>query len=371
MVGSLLMRLAQGVGIDRYGPRHIWLGSTALFIASMVGHLFVTSSDGIAIYVLQTLFRTSVAGVFGAAFTFAFQQVPVSRMAEAVGTVGTASFVGIVIGPRIGDWISAGNGVVRRSELDWLFLIAAAFGSLSLVAAWFATSRELRPIPRRRLPIAAVLRRYHPGVLMTVGVVTGMAIGMPATFLRTFAAELHIDRLAPFFTTYALTAIVTRLATRRSAEIWGIRGGILVGMSLLIAGIASYLLVERQWQLLIPAFLTGAGQAILYPAVVAGGSAMFPHHCRGVGTALMLATLDLGSLIGAPLVGGIVHFGRLAGLPGSSLMFATIAAILAATGLYYAVSSGGTRIKRRHTLPEEQESMTDSSLSLPAHLGTE
>src|SRR5437016_6297132 len=25
MVGSLLMRLAQGVGIDRYGSRHIWI----------------------------------------------------------------------------------------------------------------------------------------------------------------------------------------------------------------------------------------------------------------------------------------------------------------------------------------------------------
>lgn len=366
MIGSLLMRLAQGIGIDRYGPRHIWLGSTVLFVASMLGHLFVTSSDGIAIYVLQALFRTSVAGVFGAAFTFAFQQVPVSRMAEAVGTVGTASFVGIVIGPRIGDWISAGDGVVRRSELDLLFLIAAAFGGVSLVAAWFATSREARPLLRRRLPITAVLRRYHPGVLMTIGVVTGIAIGMPATFLRTFAAELHIDRLAPFFTTYALTAIVTRLATRRSAEYWGIRGGILIGMSLIVAGIASYLLVDRAWQLLIPAFLTGAGQAILYPAVVAGGSAMFPHHCRGVGTTLMLATLDLGSLIGAPLVGGIVHFGRVAGLPGYSLMFATIAAILTASGVYYAWASRTTHGIEQKARSGERESVTESSLALPA-----
>jgi MFS family permease len=340
MIGSLAMRLAQGVGIDRYGPRHIWLGSTALFVASMLGHLLVSRPDGAAIYLMQVLFRTSVAGVFGAAFTFAFQQVPISRMTEAIGTVGTASFVGIVVGPRIGDMIAAGDvRTVQRGELDWLFLVAAAFGCVSFVAAWFATSRELRPRRRARLPIIPVLRRYHPGMLMGIGIVTGIALGMPATFLRTIAAELQINRLAPFFTAYALTAIATRLATRRLAEDLGVRGGILIGMILVVAGVLSYLVVSAEWQLLIPAVLTGAGQAILYPAVVAGGSAAFPNHCRGVGTTLMLATIDLGTLIGAPLIGGIVYYCKLFGLPGYPAMFLAIAAILVASGAYYALST--------------------------------
>ena len=340
MIGSLAMRLAQGVGIDRYGPRHIWLGSTALFVASMLGHLLVSRPDGAAIYLMQVLFRTSVAGVFGAVFTFAFHQVPVARMTEAVGTVGTASFVGIVLGPRIGDILAAGHSrTVQRSELDWLFLVAAAFGCVSFAAAWFATSREVRPRRRARLPIILLLRRYHPGVLMGIGIVTGIALGMPATFLRTFAAELQINRLAPFFTAYALTAIVTRLATRRMTESLGIRGGILIGMILIIAGILSYLLVSVEWQLLIPAVLTGAGQAILYPAVVAGGSGAFPNHCRGVGTTLMLATIDAGTLIGAPLVGGIVYFSKRYGLPAYPVMFLTIAVILVASATYYAIDS--------------------------------
>ncbi|HKD36651.1 MAG TPA: MFS transporter, partial [Pirellulales bacterium] len=158
MVGSLAMRLAQGVGIDRYGPRHIWLGSAALFVASMLGHLIVARADGPGVYLLHVLFRTSVAGVFGAALTFAFQQVPISRMTEAVGTVGTASFVGIVIGPRIGDWISAANGrAIERGELDKMFLVAAAFGCVSFVAAWFATLRDIRPKRRLRMPIVPLL----------------------------------------------------------------------------------------------------------------------------------------------------------------------------------------------------------------------
>ncbi len=340
MVGSLVMRLAQGVGIDRYGPRHIWLGSTALFVASMLGHLLISRADGAGVYLLQVLFRTSVAGVFGAAFTFAFQQVPVSRMTEAVGTVGTASFVGIVIGPRIGDWISAANGrLIGRAELDKMFIMAAAFGAVSFVAAWFATARDVRPRRRLRMPILPLLWRYRPGVLLAIGVVTGIAIGMPATFLRTFAAELRIDRIAPFFTVYALTAIAARLATRRLADELGVRGGVLIGMTLVVAGILSYLIVSVEWQLWIPAVLTGVGQAILYPAVVAGGSAVFPKRCRGVGTTLMLAMIDLGTLVGAPLIGGIVYFGKQLGLPGYSLMFVTIATIVVASSSYYAFAT--------------------------------
>jgi MFS family permease len=344
MVGSLVMRLAQGVGIDRYGPRHIWLGSIALFVASMLGHLVVSRADGPGVYLLQVLFRTSVAGVFGAAFTFAIQQVPISRMTEAVGTIGTASFVGIVIGPRIGDWISAANGrVIERGELDRMFLFAAAFGCLSFVAAWFATSRDIRLRRRLGMPIVPLLRRYHPGVLLGIGVVTGIALGMPATFLRTFAAELQIDRIAPFFTVYALTAIGTRLATRRIADELGVRWGVLIGMALVTAGIVSYLIVGVEWQLLIPAVLTGAGQAVLYPAVVAGGSAFFPSRCRGVGTTLMLATIDLGTLVGAPLIGGIVYFGKQLGLAGYPVMFATIASIVVASSGYYAFTTRARR----------------------------
>jgi MFS family permease len=344
MVGSLVMRLAQGVGIDRYGPRHIWLGSTMLFIASMLGHLVVSRANGPGVYLLHVLFRTSVAGVFGAAFTFAFQQVPISRMTEAVGTVGTASFVGIVVGPRVGDWISAANGrAIERGELDKMFLVAAAFGSVSFIAAWFATLRAIRPRRRLRMPIVPLLRRYHPGVLLAIGVVTGIALGMPATFLRTFAAELQFDRIAPFFTVYALTAIGTRLATRRMADELGVRAGVLIGMALVTAGILSYLLVSAEWHLMIPALLTGAGQAILYPAVVAGGSAVFPNRCRGVGTTLMLAMIDLGTLVGAPLIGGIVYFGKQLGLPGYSLMFVAIAAIVVASSVYYAIVTRGAK----------------------------
>ncbi len=341
MIGSLMMRLLQGAGIDRFGPRHVWLASAALFVVSMLGHLLVSRPGGIEIYLLQAAYRTSIAGVFGAAFTFAFQQMPVHRMAEAIGTVGTASFLGMVIGPLIGDVISGGQGQAgSRAELDWLFLVAAALGCVSLAAAWFATSRESRPAVHRRLPLAVLLRRYHPRALLLMAIVMGVALGIPATFLRPFAAELNINRLAPFFTVYALTAIATRLATRRVIDEIGVRTSVVVGIAGIAAAMFSYLLVSVEWQLVIPAALTGAGQAILYPAVVAGGSAAFPDRYRGLGTTLVLGAIDLGTLAGAPLVGGIVDRANQVGLPGYSTMLLCIAGLLIVAGAGFAAATG-------------------------------
>ena len=41
IVSSLAMRLAQGVGIDRYGPRRMWIISGLLFVGSCLGHLLL------------------------------------------------------------------------------------------------------------------------------------------------------------------------------------------------------------------------------------------------------------------------------------------------------------------------------------------
>jgi MFS family permease len=348
MIGSLLMRLVQGTGIDRFGPRHIWLASAGLFVVSMLGHLLVSRPGGIEIYVLQAMYRTSIAGVFGAAFTFAFQQVPVHRMAEAVGTVGTASFLGMVIGPMIGDAISGGQGRAgTRAELDWLFLVAAGLGCLSLIAAWFATRRESRPPAQHRLPLTILLRRHHPRALLLMAIVMGVALGIPATFLRPFAAELGINRMALFFTFYALTAIATRLATRRAIDQMGTRTSVVVGIAGIAAAMFSYLFVTVEWQLVVPAVLTGAGQAVLYPAVVAGGSAAFPDRYRGLGTTLILAAIDLGTLVGAPLVGGIVDGAKRIGVPGYSSMFLIVAGLLIVAGTAYAVSTQASRSATR------------------------
>jgi len=337
MVGSLLMRLLLGVGIDQYGTRLIWLGSVVLFAASCFAHLWITSCYGPAIYLLRIAFCCSIAGMFGASMTFISGRVPVPRMAEMIGMLGTAGFLGIVVGTQLGDFL-LGTRSIQRLQVEQMFLVAGILGSCAVLFVWLATLGQVRPERRRRPPLFWLLRRYQPGTVLLAGVAVGIGLGLPATFLRTYAAELDIPRIGLFFGVYAPTAVVTRLSTRRLPERLGLEPIILLGLGALAVGQLLFLVVGREWQLVIPGFVYGISHAVLFPAVLAAGSRAFPNRYRGLGTTLSLATYDVGLLVGAPAAGAIVSYSHLVGLPGYPTMFVTMAAVLGLVAVFYGLT---------------------------------
>lgn len=335
MVGSLLMRLAQGVGIDRYGPRRIWLWSSALFIVSCAGHLWIDNVRGVPIYALRVLFQTSVAGFFGASITYISGRAPISRMAEVIGTLGTSGFVGMMLGTSLGDQL-LNYAELDRSHVDHMFEAATLLAIVAYGFSWAATRGHPVPVRRRRMPVAWLLRRYHPGAVLWAGVAMGFGLGLPGVFLTRYAAELEIPKLAVFFWVYAPTAFLTRLAIRRMPQRYGIRPMIVLGLGSLAVGMLLFLCVHDEWQFVFPAMFIGVAHAFSFPAVVAGGSGVFPIRYRGLGTTLMLAMFDLGNLVGMPAVGEMLYwFGR-DGLDRYGTMFISVAGLLALVAALYA-----------------------------------
>jgi len=349
MIGSLCMRVAQGTGIDRYGPRRIWLWSLFFFVLSLVGHVGVRSSAGFSIFALRIVMQTSIAGIFGASITYISRRVPPERMAEIIGTLGTSGFIGMLVGPQIADWICAGDSV-QRWQLDAMFLTAAGLGAVALVSAAQATRGQTITLARRQPPVVALLQRYNPGVLLLVAIAVGAGVSLPSTFLRTYAAELQIGRIGLFFAVYAVTAFLVRMATRGLFIRWGNRPWVISGLLLLAASMLLYLPVARSWQLAIPGAVAGAAHALLFPAVVASGSTRFPERYRGLGTAVMLAMFDMGNLIGAPVIGGMLAAARYAELPAYPTMFMSIASGVAAVAVLFAL-----RTRRIMTQPRVAE----------------
>ncbi len=335
MVGSFFVRLALGSWIDRYGSRPLWIGSLVLFTLTCFAHLTVTSPTGLFIYLLRVSYCCAVAGINGASMTFVSSRVSTERLAELVGMLGTAGFTGAVLGTLLGDFL-LGSIQVNASQVQQMFLAAGLLAAVALPFAWLATRHEKRPEAVPGPSLLTLLRRHNPGIVLAVGVAMGVGLGLPGTFLRTYATELGIPRIALFFFVYSAAAILTRVVTRRWPELYGPRPIILVGMAGMIASLMLFLVVQREWQLVIPAIGFGCSHAVLFPSVVAAGSATFPRRNRGLATVLVLATWDLGLLIGSPLAGAVLKYSPRFGLPAYPTMFLTVAGLLTLVGVAYA-----------------------------------
>ena len=195
----------------------------------------------------------------------------------------------------------------------------------------------------------------------------GVGIGIPFSFLRTFAAELGIEGIRSFFLVYAAVAFVVRISCRQLPDQWGVKRTLLLGLSCLAISMVSYLCVTGPRTLLIPAALGGLAHAFVFPAAVAGSSLAFPIWYRGIATTLILTMFDIGSLVGQPAVGSILTLAKRAGWPAYPTMFVSVAVFLTGIASFYALRP--KRVPRTRAKPAASANDLDD-LETPALVET-
>lgn len=342
MVGSIAVRLAQGLAIDHYGAARVWRWSLIIYTLSLFLHLLVTTAYGPEIFFARFLMQASIAGFFGSSITFVSLRVPNHRMAEMVGVLGTSGFIGIMAGPLLSDWLSAGTTAsevgVRR-----VFLTCGAFSVVSLLVSLYLTRHSVPPPHRRRPPLFLIVRRYMPMVIAMTSAAMGAGFQIPQTFLRPFAQSIHLDGVGFFFLVYASIGFTARMATRSHFSRLGNRFWIVAGLILLSGSFLLYIPVTKVWHFAFPAIAAGIAHALLFPAIMAAGTSAFPRRYLGVSTSLMLAMLDLGSFLGAPIIGTFLREAKQQGMAAYPLMFVGVATTLAVVTVAFCCSSAGRR----------------------------
>ena len=355
MVGAITARCFQGVAIDRYGAHRIWLLSLVLLVVCLLGHLWVQSLHPPGIHLLRILYTVSLAGAFGASITYVTLRAPPSRMGEMIGMLGSSGFIGMAIGPSIGDWLF--SGVEAQHLTTKLFTWSTGSASFSLVCAVLATWGE--SIDRSHSDGSALarlwtlVRKYHPGWTLLVGFAMGIGIGMPGTFLSAFASERGIADLGWFWLPYATVAFVVRILTRTLADEWGTRPTILTGLILMAGSMIAYLVVSTGPTLMLSAALGGMAHAFLFPATVSEGNQSFPSEYRGLATNLMLTMFDIGLLIGQPVFGWSVEISRANQLDGYAVSFTGLACMLVLVAVVYT---------RNKPMPHRMKSESDAAI---------
>jgi len=348
-VAALAGRLFLGQWIDRYGVRPLWLGCSVLYVIGVIG-MIGSPQLGLTMYVGRALFAFGLGGMFACSMTHIQNQVPAYRRTEMIASLGSSGFLGMMTGSQLGDLIFmlTPEGMFRYGVL---FGCSAGFGVLYLVIVLWLTRHETpRPV-HSQVSAFPLLVRYWPGWVMLVAMMLGMGFAGVTVFLTRYATSLGLRGVGTYFTAYAMSAFIIRIMSRNLSRKYGRHRLIVLGLLGHVVGYAGLCFVSQEWHFILPALCSGFAHALLFPCVVSLGTERFPTQYRGTGTTLLLCMIDVGGVVTAPLLGGLIDHVSF------QAMFSTIAGAALVTAVLYQFKLG--RQFDPETLPlEEQQART-------------
>lgn len=323
-IGAMTTRPIAGWLVDRYRRKKILiLGMVMMLTVSML-YKFATGVS--SIMVIRGLHGLAFGLVSTAIGTMVADSLPTARLGEGMGYFGLTSSLSMSLAPMIGF------GLVGKSGYSMLFLMVSILTTLAFCCSLTVQSAN---VPTRAsdnsvtgiwdsLLEQTALR--PSGVMFFLAVVYGSVL----SFISLYATELGIANIGLFFTSMALTMLISRPIAGR----WGDNNGtdmvLLIGHIALFTGMAATGLSHTITSLLLAGTAIGLGFGFCMPTLQALAVRHAPAHRRGVATATFFIALDSG--IGL----GTILWGYVAEAAGYQIMyFTTLIPIALAGAIYY------------------------------------
>jgi MFS family permease len=183
-VSAFFLRPWAGSLGDRWGRRPLMLVGACLFAASVLGYGVASSPTVLA--ALRLLTGAGEAFFFVGAITAVSDLAPAERRGEAMSLASLALYVGIGVGPLLGELVIERFGFAAA----WILAAAAALSAVALALRVADTRPDstsgagVEPAPRHRLVHPAGLL---PGLVMLTSIV-GMAGFL--TFVPLYALDI-------------------------------------------------------------------------------------------------------------------------------------------------------------------------------------
>ena len=296
-VGALVLRPVVGWASDRFGRRPLVIAGALMSCGALVVHLFV---DSLVLFVVaRALLGIAEAFFFVAVFAAGADLAPESRRGEALNLLSLSLYVGLGIGPAIGEIIRGAGGFTA------VWLLALGLTVVAVVLARYMPETSPTILKRGEEPMRA--RLFHPaavfpGILILAGT-TGMA-GYFA-FLPLYAAEVGMDGAGLPLAIYAGLVIGLRVIFAKLPDQVGpvrVSGGALIVGAV---GLAVLALLPSQTGILLGSVAFASGVAFLMPGLLTLAVSRVSEMERGsvVGTASAFLDLAFGV---APAILGIV-----------------------------------------------------------------
>jgi MFS family permease len=335
-VASLLMRPFAGRLADRRGRRIALLIGAAISVAAAAGHLAATTMP--LLLVMRVGLGVGEALFFVAGLAAATDLAPDKRRGEAISLVSLSLYLGIAIGPLIGETVLNWSGYAAV----WLVTATLYVGSVAL--SWIVPETLERT---QQGPADALGATGHTGepdnarhpLIHPHGIVPGLlalcgvwGMGPFFTYVPLLVDDLGLGTSGPYLGTFALVVVVLRFFGARlpdrigAARLCGV-AFIATTLGLVISGLAVGRVVPVAEGLMLGTIVFGAGVAFTLPAILAMAVVGVRPDERGavVGTAGLFVDAAFGL---SPAVLGFIA--TVTDYPATFLVSAVIAAIGAA-----------------------------------------
>jgi len=307
-----------GLG-DRWGRRPLMLVGAALFAASVLAYPLASSPAVLA--ALRLLTGAGEAFFFVGAVTAVFDLAPAERRGEAMSVASLALYVGIGLGPLIGELAIERVGFVAA----WVLAATAALTALVMALRVPDTRPQEAsgeasggPSPRRRLVHRAGVL---PGLVMLTSIL-GMAGFL--TFVPLYAIDIGMDGSRLVLLVFAGVVVGIRSVGARIPDRLGAARTTRMALALSAAGLALVGTWRSPAGLLAGTVVFAVGIALLTPAVMALAVEGVAPQERASVIGTTSAFLDLAFGLGPATLGFVA---AAIGRPGTFLAGAVAAAV--------------------------------------------
>jgi predicted MFS family arabinose efflux permease len=314
---ALLLRPLAGRMADRRGRRPLLVGGALLYGAATAAH--AVAPDLAVLVGLRLVLGVAEAFFFVAGFAALADLAPPGRTGEALSYNSLSLYLGIALGPILGQWLLGAGGFTAA----WL---GAA------VLAFLAAVLALR-MPETAQPVAAdapsvpLIHRaaFGPGLALFTGVA---AMAGFFAFVALHAEAIGVRDWSLVLLEFGLIVVGTRILFARVPD--RLPPYQLGGAALLLtaAGIGTVALVPTAAGLFAGAAVLAFGVAFITPAFFSAVMRRAAPAERGAAMATMTVTIDL-AFGGGPMAFGFVA--AVGGLPSAFLAGAALA-VLGALG---------------------------------------
>ena len=277
-VAVLVAALAQpllGRRADRRGRRGLLVAGPLCFAVFVV--LFTVADAPLQLFGFRTAAEIGQAAAVIAAITLVNDIAPEARRGEAYSIYSLSSWVGVGLGPVLGDL------VLHAGSYSAVWLVSAGLALTGAVLA-FALP-ETRQVEPRQGPKVRFLNRSAllPGSILACEM---FALAALMVFSALYARQLGMAGAGLVLLTNAAVTVSIRTLGRRLPDRLGVQRATIIGVFFAALGAALPAIYPHPGGLYLGAASFGIGHAFLYPALfmLAVGRAPARDRSSALGT---------------------------------------------------------------------------------------